>query len=248
MLIPKHLFKIMVLFLSLILLIGCENSALQPEQPIDENPTTTTNGVAKLRFIHSASSSDELDVVYYNANAESYYPLHDGTSYGHQYGYYNFYTRDLDIYAITANSDIAVSYGFVALEDSQKYSFIAHDYEATIDPELIVLNDTISSPGSNYSYVRFLHAGSDIDKIYIKNSKNSQLLAIMDPLENSGYKRLESDTYNFTISLSDTGAVLRQMDPLTFLSNHNYTVIISGSVAGMTKIDLNAKAYRETSL
>lgn len=234
------------LFLTIfIFLIGCENTALRPDMEEEEGQTP---GVASVRFIHAAASTIKLDALYLSSSDNEFHPIKEGAVYGSQYGYYSFTVRNLQIIAASANTGIVVSKITFPLIDEQKFSVIAHDYEATIDPQLMLLNDTLAVAESGYSYVRFVHAANDVEDIVIKEREKTQTFVKLSPNGHSNYKRIAAQTYKFDVSLSDTGQVVEEFYPLTFLSEQNYTVIISGSLYGMTNIELNAREFRETSL
>ncbi len=246
----KTILKLSMYTLFIILLmsiLGCDNSALQPEDnaPVDPDPE---QGIADFRFIHAASGTGSLDILYYSVNDGQYYSLQKDVSYGNQYGYYSFYTRDLDILTVTANTDLVVSQGTVPLQDNQKYTLVAHDFEATINPKLMILNDTLTTPASGYAFVRFIHLGNDVGTIFIKEKDQSTSLLQLDQNNHSPYHQMEARTYKFTVSLSDTGQVVQDLSPVTFLQKNRYTYIISGSLYELTDVELNGKSYVENSV
>ena len=232
-----------VLALILLYLFGCTSSVNDTTAP-----TTQTTESARVRFIHSASSTSELDFAYRDLSDNNYYILQDNTVYGHQYGYYDLITGTRQIRVYFSDSQIAVTAGTITLEKDKKYSLVAYDFEATINPELMALNDTTAIPDSGYAYVRFIHLATDVDQIRIGETGNDSPVTILDKHEDSKYFTRTAQTYHFQAAVPGSAEILLENIPVTFLSRQVYTIIFSGSLTGITSVNFNALIYRETGI
>jgi hypothetical protein len=236
--IKVFLLGIFTLFIST---IGCQDSVTQTQ------PETSTE-IGQIQFIHSATSASELDLAIRDLDDNQLYSIEYETSYGHQYGYYDVLTGERELKIFLPSSNIAVAGVTVTVEKGQKYKLIAYDLEATINPELLVLTDTLVFPGPGATYVRFLHTGIDIPAIQISEKDSSEILCDLSWLESSNYLELQNRTYHFKIVSPQTKETILEVEPITFLSGQIYGIIFSGSTSGITAIDFNAKVYRETSI
>jgi hypothetical protein len=241
----KRMHLHLIIFLVLWILIGCDTSSLESNGSVPENEPP---GTAQIRFIHSASSASELDFAYRDITDNKLYLLHSETTYGHQYGYFSFYSGEREIRMCQSYSDIAVAVALATLEDDKKYLVIAYDYQATINPELMVLPDTLTTPESGVSFVRFIHTGADVSFIQIAEKDSNDVLVSLNHLANSGYFKMQARTYRFELRTTQEQTLILEVEPITFLSGQSYSIVFSGSISDLTAIDFNAKVYRETSL
>ena len=236
--------QIVALFL-LIFIFSCSDPV---EYTDDENNSSVSTTTGLLRFIHAASSIENLVLDYRDLDTDSYEPFLSNPEYGYQYGYYNFRTGSREFAAFIPNTSIKIAQANFDLEEDKKYSIIAYDYDATINPGFLVLEDTLSLPDSAYSYVRFLHLASDVGTIEIEDMDYVQVLAELDHNEYSKYLNLQSRTYFLNVRLLSTDAILLYKVRATFLSGVTYTVILSGSIDGMTPVDFNMKIHQDESI
>ena len=112
----------------------------------------------------------------------------------------------------------------------------------------MVLEDTLASADSTLSFVRFIHLGSDVGTITIDDMIGAETLVELSRKEYSGYLILPARTYFFIVRLKSTEQTLLYNVPATFLSGVTYTIILSGSVDGMTPVDLNMNILRDASI
>ena len=224
---------------------GCEN----PQSNITgtEEADPVIKGAAQMQFIHSASSTSELDLAVRNLTDDKMYLIEKEVVYGHQYGYYNLYSGEREVKLFISASNIAVAETKITIEDQKKYTIIACDLEATINPNILLLEDTTATPDSGKAFVRFVHAGTDVPTIRISEKDSSLTIARLNRLQHSGYVEFSSRTYYFNVATESDDALLI-VEPITFLSGHSYCIIFSGSISNMTHIDFNAGIYRETTL
>jgi hypothetical protein len=234
-------FSIFTIFF--LIVISCNNTV--NDSPAPDN---STSEVAHIRIIHSASSTSELDFTYRDISTNNFYILQEDAVYGHQYGYFDLYTGEREIKFYLSNSQIAVTGITLSLVKDQKYTLMAYDYEATVNPEILSLRDTLAVPEQGMSYIRFIHTGTDVSNIRIVNIENSENVADLSRLQNSKYLKMPAQTYHFQVITSPSNEVLVEDVPVTLLSEQIYSIVFSGSVSGITAIDFNAKIYRETSL
>ena len=229
--------------LSILLVLSCQNNVTDPEEEQPED-----RSLASIRFIHSATSAAELDLAYLSMSDGFMYKIEDGTIYGYQYGYFNFYTGDLELRVFEPFSDVALAVGAVTMESEKRYTFIACDFEATVNPQMLVLKDSTQTAVAGKSWVRFVHAASDIDNISITQLDGSTLVASLGRLDHTDYLNLDAGTYRFVVKEEGKEPVILEVPPTTFLEQKNYTVVISGTLSDLTAIDLNARVYPETTL
>ena len=214
--------KILITFIMLILHFGCSDPVEYTDE--DTTPTTTTTGM--LRFIQSASTVENLVLDYRD----------------------NFRTGKREFAAFEPNTSFIIAKGSFELEEDKKYSIIAYDYEATINPGFMILEDTLATADSTVSFVRFLHLGSDVDTITIENMNNAETLVELAREEHSSYFNLPAQTYSFVVRSKSPEQTLLNNVWVTFLSGVTYTVIISGSINGMTPVDLNMNILQDVSI
>lgn len=236
--------KILITFIMLILHFGCSDPVEYTDE--DTTPTTTTTGM--LRFIQSASTVENLVLDYRDLDTDTWEPFLTNAKYGSQYGYYNFRTGKREFAAFEPNTSFIIAKGSFELEEDKKYSIIAYDYEATINPGFMILEDTLATADSTVSFVRFLHLGSDVDTITIENMNNAETLVELAREEHSSYFNLPAQTYSFVVRSKSPEQTLLNNVWVTFLSGVTYTVIISGSINGMTPVDLNMNILQDVSI
>jgi len=237
-------FRVVLTLVVIALIIGCEDSDSNLNGPEEESTSYETT---QVQFIHSASSTEELDLAVRDLGDNNIYLIEKETTYGHQYGFYSLYTGEREFKLYISSSNIAVAEAKITIEKEKKYTLIACDLEATIHPEILVLADTSTSPDSAKSFVRFIHAGTDVPQIQISENDNDQIIAKLNWLENSDYIEFPARTCHFNVTSTSNDTLLK-VEPITLLSRNSYNIIFSGSITNLTPIPLNAKVYWETSL
>lgn len=224
---------------------GCGESLTESEEgPI---PTETTEE-AEVRFIHSAASTDEIDIYYLDLNSDYFEGIVANAEYGKQYGYYNFYTgtRSFEAYLTGTNLiGATITYEF---ENEGKYSVIATDFGATLNPSLGIFPDTTDLPPVGSAFLRFIHASADAPDIDIHGGDDTPIVESLSRYQTSVYFELDAGTYVYRAVTSDTGTDLPRLDPITLISGMSYTAILSGSVNGLPGPGFNIKTYPETSI
>ena len=236
--------QIIVLFL-LIFIFSCSDTVEYTE---DDNNSSTSTTTGLIRFIHAASSIENLVLDYRDLDTDSYQAFLNNPEYGYQYGYYSFRTGAREFVAYLPNTSIKIAQANFDLEEDKEYSIIAYDYDATINPGLLVLEDTLSSPDSAFAFVRFLHLASDVGTVEIEDMDYVQVLIELDHNEYSNYLTLPARTYFLIVREQPSDQVLLYRVRATFLSGVTYTVILSGSMDGMTPVDFNMKVHQDLSI
>ncbi len=236
--------KILITFILLIFFLACSD----PVEYTEEDTTTTTIATGLLRFIQSASAVENLVLDYRDLDTDSYVTFLSNTEYGSQYGYYYFKTGKREFAAFEPNTSLIIAKGSFELEEDKKYSVISYDYDATINPGLMILEDTLATADSTLSFVRFIHLGSDAGLIAIEDMVESETLVELDREEHSNYFTLPAQTYSFIVRSKSTEQILLNDVRATFLSGMTYTIILSGSIDGMTSVDLNMNILRDVSI
>ncbi|MCK4574541.1 MAG: DUF4397 domain-containing protein [candidate division Zixibacteria bacterium] len=240
----KSLRKIGLVLLSALglLLAGCE----------EEDTSTDTDveiGYSELRVIHAAPSAGEIDFRIDDLSYEGIYnAIAQDAAYGDQYGYYDAisYIRTFRIYE--PNTDIVVAESQFEIYVDHKYTVIATDLEATLNPDLTLLEDTTDVPTGDTVLVRFLHASADTPSVNILKADDSPVVSGIERHFASPYIELPAATYTFKATASDGGELVLQFDPVTFLAGNCYTIILSGTTGSLSGPEINATIYQETSL
>lgn len=233
-----------IFLMLLFILSGCSD----PVEYTEEESSTESYTTGLLRFIHSASTIEYLYIDYRDLDSGSYRSFIAGIGYGRQYGYYSFRTGEREFQAYEPYTSFVISKGSFTLQEDHKYSLIAYDYEATLNPSFMVLEDTLASADSAYSFVRFVHLGSDLSTISLNEADSSTVLIELDHREHSNYITMPVRTYIFDVKLKSSGETVYTGARATFLSGVTYTVILSGSVNGMTPVEFNVSSLRDASI
>lgn len=242
----KILIKIIYLFITLVVLtflMSCSDPVNYDNNTINVDYTT-----GQIRFIHSASSTGEIDIAYKDLDGTGFYSYVSAVGYGTQYGYSDFRTGEREFRIYIPNTNIFISDCIFNLEEDQKYSLIAYDYEAALDTNILVLNDTLANVDQGYVLLRLIHLGADLPAITITDRDSSKIIADLDHLKHSRYLSLPARTYNFDLKLKSSGEIVKALSPITLQSSQTYTAIISGSSDQLTPIELNMKLYIDTSI
>lgn len=221
-----------------IMMFGCDEGVNNPQQ---------TYEYGSVMFIHSAASTGEIDFTYLSLDQPNYEYIYQGAVYGGQYGYYYFVRGSRTFQVYLTNTNIAVANVTILLEEDQKQTVIAVDLEATLNPELLAFEDTLAIPESGKTFLRFIHASADAPDLDIHTPEDSTLVTNLSRYQASGYLELEAKTYEFGIFLANSTEQLITLNPMTLISQNNYTVILSGSIDGLPGPAFNGKIYQETS-
>ncbi|TKJ42312.1 hypothetical protein CEE37_01130 [candidate division LCP-89 bacterium B3_LCP] len=226
--------------LILLCLSGCTKSV----PTADTAPTPS----GEVRFIHSAASTGALDFTYLSLDWNVYVSAVSDAVYGYQYGYYDFRADNRTFQTYLANTNIAVANVAFYLTDNFRYSVLAVDLDATINPELIALADTLALPPDGKAFLRFLHASADAPTLDILHPDSTKLVSELAQYDASPYLTLDQGTYSFSVNSSSSEEELVVLDPVTVISGNNYTGVLSGSIDGLPGPVFNIKLYQETSL
>lgn len=240
--VKTNILKIFILLFLLTSIFSCSDPVAYTE---DDTTSGTSTATGLLRFIHAASSTENLVLDYRDLDTDSYAAFLSDPEYGYQYGYYSFRTGSREFAAFIPNTSIKIAQANFDLEEDKKYSIIAYDYDATINPGLMVLEDTLSLPDSAFSFVRFINLASDAGTIEIMGLNT---LVSVDHNKYTEYLDLPSGTYYLIVRTAvETQTLLIQI-PATFVSAVSYTVILSGSIDGMTPVEFNMKIHQDASI
>jgi hypothetical protein len=201
---------------------------------------------ASVRFIHSAPSTDMIDFAYMVYGENYYADAATEVSYGEQNGYFSFAAGSRSFRAYLSSTSISAASVTFTLAENGKYTVVANDLDAAINPELLAVADTTQLASEGKSFLRFLNVSADAPEMDIKRADNSLLVTGLGRYEASGYLELDAGTYQFTAFSSGTDLQLLALDPLTLTSTVSYTVILSGTAYALPGAQLNAKIYQET--
>jgi len=199
---------------------------------------------AQVRFIHAASTAQELDFAVMNTVGATLLYVQRETQYGRQYRYDFFKTGERDFRLLPSGTTLNIARTVRTLEADAKFTAFAIDAGNTIDTLILVARDTVATPSPGKAFVRFIHASSDAGAISITGDNVS-----IQNFERRGVSRyftVDAGTQNFTIQFSDNTT----LDvPQTFFSQGVFTLVISGfRGAGVNRTPLNVRSFLETSL
>ncbi len=223
------------LILMALMLAGCAS-----------NSTDSDDTYGSARFIHSAPSTELIDFTYLVYDSDTYADIANQVPYGQQHGYFSFLTGSRIFRAYLSGTSLSAASVTVSLAEHQKYTVIACDLDAAINPSLLAFADTTGAPDSGKVFLRFVHVSADAPDLNILKADSTPLVTNLERYQASGYVELDAGTYDLTAASSGTDAQLLALDPLTLTSGLSYTVILSGSAYALPGPVLNAIIYQET--
>ncbi len=215
-------------------------SACAPDitEPNDSLPS------AQVRFIHSASTTGQLDFAVMNTIGATLLYVQRETEYGRQYRYDFFKTGERDFRLLPSRTTLNIARTVVTLDANLKFTAFAVDAENAVDTLLLIAQDTLATPSEGKAFVRFIHASSDAGAISIAGENVS--VSNFERRGISPYFTLDAGSYNFTIQFSDNTTLTV---PQIFFSQGVYTLVISGfRNAGSSQVPLNVRSYLDVSL
>ncbi len=207
--------------------------------------TSSETVYTSVCFIHSSPSSELIDFSYLAEGADYYTDIVSEASYGTQHGYFSLVAGSRSFRAYLTSTSLAIASITVSLTGNGKYTIIADDLDAAINPSLLAMADTTVVPDSGKAFLRFVHVSADAPDLDITLADSSPLITDLKRYEASGYVELDAGTYKFVAVSSDSGNVMLDLPPLTLTSKLNYSVLLSGSAYGLPGSELNAKMYQE---
>jgi len=223
---------------------GCGESVTQ----IEDTVTPESTGTTEIRFIHSAASTDAIDFYYLDLNTNSMDGIFSYAEYGTQYGYYDFGSGAFGFEAVLSGTNLSGASIADDFEDGGKYSVVAVDFEATLNPALLVFTDTNEEPLTGNTFFRFIHASADAPDIDILGTDDIPLFEDISQYQATDYLEIGAGTYFLRGVSSGTGDHLPEIGAITLLSGVNYTAILSGTVNGLPGPGFNVKMYPEPSI
>jgi hypothetical protein len=202
-----------------------------------KNSTTDYAPPVSLVSFFQASPDQTSLSLYFNSNKVNVGPI----AYGTGLDYFRAYSgvRNVNLYTYGVMNQVFTD--TVTLKPNQVYSlFLANKSN---QPELVLLNDTITHPQPNTASVRFVDLSPD--------APNVDLVLNNDvTVDNKGYKGFSkflpvtgNSIYNIQVKQAGTNTVLATLSNVTFSSNRVYTIIFSGLAAGATPADQPAIYY-----
>jgi hypothetical protein len=207
--------------------------------------TDSETAYASVRFIHSSPSSGLMDFSYLAEGATYYTDIVSEASYGTQHGYFSLVSGSRSFQAFLTGTSLTIANITVSLTGNGKYSIIADDLDAAINPSLLAIADTTGVPASGKAFLRFVHVSADAPDLDIIKADSSILIADLKRYQASDYVELDAGTYELAAVSSDSGKVMLDLPPITLTSGINYSVLLSGSAYGLPGSELNAKTYQE---
>ncbi|MFQ3598915.1 MAG: DUF4397 domain-containing protein [Chloroherpetonaceae bacterium] len=215
-------------------------SACAPDinEPNDSLPS------AQVRFIHSATTANQLDFAVMNTVGATLLYVQRETEYGRQYRYDFFKTGERDFRLLPSGTTFNIARTRFNLETGLKFTAFAIDADNAVDTLLLIAQDTLATPSAEKTFVRFIHASSDAGAISITG--DSLTIQNFERRGVSPYFTLDAGTRQFTIEFSDNTSITV---PQTFFSQGVYTLVISGfRNAGANQVPLNVRSFVDASL
>ncbi len=211
-----------------------------------KNSTQDETQYSSVRFIHLSPSTELIDFTYLSTGADYYSDIVTEASYGEQYGYFSLISGSRSFRAYSSGTSLSIATLTLSLEGNRKYTIIANDLEAAINPELLGIEDTTAIPDSGKAFLRFIHVSADAPDLDIVGADSSLLIGNLKRYNASGYMEMDVGTYDFSAVTSGSNNTILTLPPLTLTSGINYSVIFSGSAYGLPGAELNVKIYPET--
>jgi hypothetical protein len=200
---------------------------------------------ASVRFVHSAPSTEQIDFAYLVYNSEYYDNAATEASYGDQYGYFLFVAGSRSFRAYLSGTSLSVASITIPLAENGKYTIVAGDLEAAINPSLLEFADTTVTPDSGKAFLRFIHVSADAPDLDILRADSSALVVDLKQYQASPYFELDAGTYEFSAVSYVSGTELLKLPPFTLTSGISYSVILSGTAYSLPGSPLNAVIYQE---
>ncbi len=209
----------------------------------DINEPNDTLPSAQVRFIHTASTAQELDFAVMNTVGATLLYVQRETQYGRQYRYDFFKTGERDFRLLPSRTTLNIARTVRNLEANAKFTAFAIDAGNMIDTLILVARDTVATPSPGKAFVRFIHASSDAGAISITGQNVS--IQNFERRGVSPYFTVDAGEQNFTIQFSDNTT----LDvPQTFFSQGVFTLVISGfRNPSSSRVRLNVRSFLETS-
>jgi hypothetical protein len=209
----------------------------------------STNGddtYGSVRFIHSAPSTDLIDFTYLLYDSDQYGDVATEVGCGEQNGYFVFLSGTRTFRVYLSGTSLSIASATTSVEENRKYTIIACDLDAAINPSLLAFADTTVAPSSGKAFLRFIHVSADAPDLDVQATGGALVVQDLGQYEASGYAQLDAGTYEFTVMSSSSQAQLLTLPLLTLTSGVSYSAILSGSIYGLPGAELNAKLYQET--
>lgn len=206
--------------------------AISMSSCLKDHNTTIVAPAALVSFTQASPDEPAIDVSFDN-NMVNLNPL----AYGDHLDYVKAYTGKRTINVVNHTSGAKILSDTVTFKDNVPYSlFLAN--KAT-SPELIVLTDSISNPGSALASVRFINLSPDAPAVDFSVKSGSVLAA------NKAYKGYTSfipvtgnQTYNIQVLQTGTSTVLATLSNLTLSSGFVYTIYLRGLASATSGTDV----------
>jgi len=133
----------------------------------DINEPNDTLPSAQVRFIHAASTAEELDFAVMNTVGATLLYVQRETRYGRQYRYDFFKTGEREFRLLPSRTTLNIARTVTTLEANKKFTAFAIDAGNSTDTLLLIAQDTLATPSDSKAFVRFIHASSDAGAISI---------------------------------------------------------------------------------
>lgn len=224
--------------ISLLALLVISACAPDINEPNDALPS------AQVRFIHTASTAQELDFAVMNTVGATLLYVQRETQYGRQYRYDFFKTGEREFRLLPSRTTLNIARTVTSLEVNAKFTAFAIDAGNTIDTLILIAQDTLATPSAEKAFVRFIHASSDAGAISITGESVS--IQNFERRGVSPYFTVDAGEQTFTIQFSDNTS----LDvPQTFFSQGVFTLVISGfRNPSSSQVPLNVRSFLDASL
>jgi hypothetical protein len=199
---------------------GINSPALAAQISVDAMPDT------RVRVMHASPDAPAVDVLVDSSPAFSNLAFPDITDYATlPYGTYN-------VTVVPAGATSPGVIGPVDLDfmNDTDYTVMAVNTLASIEP--LILMDMNGPIGTNYAWVRFVHASPDAPAVDIALAGGAVLFSNIAFKEVGSYLQVDAGTYDLEVRLAGTGTVVLDLPGLVFANGTVNTAYAIGFAAG----------------
>jgi hypothetical protein len=191
----------------------------------DDPPPTPVASKARVMFGNTAISTDTLRVQVDNSNLSSV----PGLTFLSFSGYVDVTPRSSEVAFLIANSGLLLKKVTTTFIADNYYSVFATG--SVISPDILVVNDDLSTPASGNAKVRFINLSPDNlnESVYIGSNKldSNVTYKVATP-----FRSVTAGTYNVIIQDPNNVPLVQTINGQSFGAGKKYTILLTGTAAG----------------
>ncbi len=190
---------------------------------------------AKVRAVHASPDAPAVDILVDDAEVAG------DVSFPADTGYLSLLAKTYNFKVNAANTATSVIDADVALEAGKRYSVIAANLLASIEP--LVLDDTTATPAAGKAKLRIVHLSPDAGLVDVL-ANDAELAGDVAFKDATGY--LEVDAGDYAVKVNAAGTATTAISGnVTLLSGKIYSVYAVGSAAGGATNPLDLKVLTD---